>query len=77
MKPRLPRALVVEDEPSWQQILSENLSDAGLQVDTAGSLETAQALSGSGVSSREQRDAITEAMRAVRFTTGFVVDHTR
>lgn len=44
MKPRLPRALVVEDEPSWQQILSENLSDAGLQVDTAGSLETAQAL---------------------------------
>ena len=34
-------------------------------------LETAQALSGSGVSSREQRDAITEAMRAVRFTTGF------
>lgn len=38
------RALVVEDEPSWQQILSENLADAGLQVDRAGSLEEARRL---------------------------------
>ncbi|MCX7680803.1 MAG: response regulator [Anaerolineae bacterium] len=35
------RALVVEDDPSWQQILSEILSDAGLIVDVADSLETA------------------------------------
>lgn len=38
------RALVVEDEPSWQQILGENLADAGLQVDSAGSLEAARRL---------------------------------
>jgi DNA-binding NarL/FixJ family response regulator len=31
------RALVVEDEPAWQQILTELLIDAGLQVDQAGS----------------------------------------
>lgn len=35
------RALVVEDDPSWQQILSEILTDAGLIVDVASSLETA------------------------------------
>jgi|YNPNPStandDraft_1061719.scaffolds.fasta_scaffold02272_11 Response regulator containing a CheY-like receiver domain and an HTH DNA-binding domain len=35
------RALVVEDDPSWQQILSELLTDAGLSVDVADSLETA------------------------------------
>ena len=35
------RALVVEDDPSWQQILSELLTDAGLSVDVANSLETA------------------------------------
>jgi DNA-binding NarL/FixJ family response regulator len=29
------RALVVEDDPSWQQILSEILSDCGLEVDLA------------------------------------------
>ncbi len=41
MKPLAPRALVVEDEPSWQQILSEVLGDSGLQVDTADSLPAA------------------------------------
>src|SRR5215204_1986577 len=35
------RALVVEDDHSWQQILSEILSDCGLQVDVAGSVEEA------------------------------------
>ena len=35
------RALVVEDDGSWQQILSEILSDCGLEVDVAGSLEDA------------------------------------
>jgi DNA-binding NarL/FixJ family response regulator len=33
-----PRALVVEDDPSWQQILSEILRDAGLEVDLAENL---------------------------------------
>jgi DNA-binding NarL/FixJ family response regulator len=32
------RALVVEDDPSWQQILSEILRDAGLEVDLAETL---------------------------------------
>ncbi len=35
------RALVVEDDQSWQQILSEILSDCGLEVDVAGSLDDA------------------------------------
>jgi DNA-binding NarL/FixJ family response regulator len=35
------RALVVEDDHSWQQILSEILSDCGLEVDVAGSLDEA------------------------------------
>jgi RNA polymerase sigma factor (sigma-70 family) len=35
------RALVVEDDLSWQQIISEILSDCGLEVDTAASLEEA------------------------------------
>ncbi len=35
------RALVVEDDNSWQQILSEILSDCGLEVDVAGSLDEA------------------------------------
>jgi len=35
------RALVVEDDHSWQQILSEILSDCGLKVDVAGSLDEA------------------------------------
>lgn len=34
-------ALVVEDDPSWKQILSEILSDMGLQVEIAGSYEEA------------------------------------
>lgn len=34
-------------------------------------LETAQALASSGVSSKEQRKAITEAMKGTRFTTAF------
>ena len=35
------RALVVEDDRSWQQIISEILSDCGLEVDIATSLEEA------------------------------------
>jgi RNA polymerase sigma factor (sigma-70 family) len=35
------RALVVEDDRSWQQILSEILSDCDLEVDVAGSLDDA------------------------------------
>ena len=35
------RALIIEDDRSWQQILSEILGDAGLTVDTASSLEAA------------------------------------
>jgi RNA polymerase sigma factor (sigma-70 family) len=38
------RALVVEDDPSWQQILTELLTDAGLIADVAGSYEAAAAL---------------------------------
>lgn len=45
MSPAPFRAIVVEDDPSWQQILSEILSDSGLEVDTASSVdEAAQAL---------------------------------
>lgn len=40
MKPAL-RALVVEDDHSWQQILSEIFSDCGLEVDVASSFEEA------------------------------------
>jgi DNA-binding NarL/FixJ family response regulator len=36
-----PRALIVEDDRSWQQILNEILTDAGLLVDIADSLEDA------------------------------------
>ena len=35
------RALIVEDDRSWQQILEEILTDAGLAVDVAEGLETA------------------------------------
>lgn len=38
------RVLIVEDERSWQQILSEILSDAGLVVDIADTLESALTL---------------------------------
>ena len=41
MQPGNARALVVEDDRSWQEILREMLSDAGLTVDIADSLETA------------------------------------
>ena len=45
MTPPPIRALVVEDDPSWQQILGEILSDSGLEVDTADNVEeAAQAL---------------------------------
>lgn len=39
-KPSL-RAIVIEDDASWQQILSEILSDSGLTVDVADNLEDA------------------------------------
>jgi DNA-binding NarL/FixJ family response regulator len=39
--PAALRALVVEDDPSWQQILSEILSDRGLAVELAVSYEEA------------------------------------
>ena len=40
MVDKLIRALVVEDDPSWQQILSEILTDSGLEVDLADTIET-------------------------------------
>ena len=43
MRPSEERALVVEDDRSWQQILSEILTDAGLKVDLAESLGQATA----------------------------------
>ena len=41
MRPPIIRALLVEDDVSWQQILSEILSDTGLIVDLASNLEEA------------------------------------
>lgn len=41
MNPVITRALVVEDDRSWQQILNEMLTDAGLTVDIAGNLQDA------------------------------------
>jgi DNA-binding NarL/FixJ family response regulator len=41
MNPPILRALVVEDDRSWQQILSEILTDCGLEVEVAGSQEDA------------------------------------
>jgi DNA-binding NarL/FixJ family response regulator len=38
-----PRALIVEDSPAWQEILSEILADQGLAVDVASNLEDATA----------------------------------
>jgi two-component system, LuxR family, response regulator FixJ len=38
-----PRALIVEDSPAWQEILSEILADQGLAVDVASHLEGATA----------------------------------
>ena len=37
------RAMVIEDDPSWQQILAEILTDEGLTVDLADNLEAAVA----------------------------------
>jgi DNA-binding NarL/FixJ family response regulator len=41
MNPALPRALIVEDDPSWQQILAEILADSGFVVDQASNLAEA------------------------------------
>ena len=41
MNPPVLRALVVEDDRSWMQILSEILTDCGLEVDTANNLDDA------------------------------------
>jgi RNA polymerase sigma factor (sigma-70 family) len=41
MMAQVLRALVVEDDPSWQQILSEIFSDCGLEVDVAADVEGA------------------------------------
>ncbi|MDI7277332.1 MAG: response regulator, partial [Anaerolineae bacterium] len=43
MRSERPRALIVEDEPSWQEILGEILADAGLAIDRASSLDEATA----------------------------------
>jgi DNA-binding NarL/FixJ family response regulator len=40
-KPAAARALIVEDDHSWQQVLSEILTDVGLAVDVVDSLEAA------------------------------------
>ena len=42
MKHATPRALVVEDDRSWQQLLAEILHDAGLAVDITDNLEDAR-----------------------------------
>lgn len=39
-----PRALIVDDDRSWQEILREILEDAGCEVDSAASLNEAQGL---------------------------------
>jgi DNA-binding NarL/FixJ family response regulator len=41
MNPTIFRALVVEDDRSWQEIISEILSDCGLEVDVAANLDDA------------------------------------
>lgn len=41
MQTPLTRALVIEDDPSWQQILSEILQDQGFAVDVAATLDAA------------------------------------
>ena len=43
MKAAAMRALIVEDDASWQQILVEIITDAGLAVDTVADLEQATA----------------------------------
>ena len=44
MSKAAPRALVVDDDRAWQEILEEVLGDAGLVVDSASSLEAATAV---------------------------------
>jgi DNA-binding NarL/FixJ family response regulator len=41
MPTEAPRALIVEDSPAWQEILGEILTDLGLAVDLAASLDEA------------------------------------
>lgn len=41
MIPRIIRTLVIEDDTSWQQILSEILTDLGLSVEVASNLDDA------------------------------------
>jgi RNA polymerase sigma factor (sigma-70 family) len=41
MKTQVQRALVIEDDRSWQQIISEILADCGLEVDMAMNLDDA------------------------------------
>ena len=43
MMAQFPRALVIEDDRSWQQILSEILEDCGLGVDVVENLDQAMA----------------------------------
>lgn len=43
MPTQAPRALLVEDDRSWQQLLTEILTDQGMAVDVADSLEAAVA----------------------------------
>jgi DNA-binding NarL/FixJ family response regulator len=43
MPTQAPRALLVEDDPSWQQLLTEILTDQGMAVDVADSLDAAVA----------------------------------
>lgn len=50
------RALVIDDDLAWQDILSEILSDAGLVVDTASNLEAATAM----IHSRPHRMAVVD-----------------
>lgn len=40
----IPRALIVEDDHAWQQIMGEILTDCGLEVDVAGNLNDAIAM---------------------------------
>ena len=56
MTPQAPRALVVEDDLSWQQIISEILSDCGLEVDVATDLNDATA----ALKSRPHRVAVVD-----------------
>ncbi|HEX7974434.1 MAG TPA: response regulator [Anaerolineales bacterium] len=56
------RALVVEDDPSWREILAEILTDSGLAVDAAGSLEAAA----SAIRARAHRLAVVDLSLGVK-----------